>query len=96
MRALGFTRVRLIFLYIYEAFILVMASSILGVLVGTIAAFTMVAQFSTFAGMPTIFYFPWTQLITILIAALLCALLSTVGPTRAIVKKNVASILKAG
>ena len=43
LRALGFTRFRIILLYAYESFILVMASSFLGVFVGTIAAFTMVA-----------------------------------------------------
>lgn len=58
LRALGFTRIRIVMLYSYESFILVMASSILGVLVGTVAAFTMVAQFTAFAGLPTVFYFP--------------------------------------
>lgn len=58
LRALGFTQLRIVMLYSYEAFILVMASSILGMFVGTIAAFTMVLQFSSFAGMPTVFYFP--------------------------------------
>ena len=57
--SLGFTRNRLIILYSYEAFILVMASSILGVIVGTLAAFTMVLQFTQFNNMPTVFYFPW-------------------------------------
>ena len=59
LRALGFTKARLIMLYIYEAFILVTASSLLGVFVGTIAAFTMVMQFSAFVGTPAIVYFPW-------------------------------------
>ena len=59
LRALGFSKIRIIILYAYEAFILVMASSLLGVFVGTITAFTMVSQFTTFVGMPSIFYFPW-------------------------------------
>jgi ABC-type antimicrobial peptide transport system permease subunit len=42
LRALGFSKKRIVMLYSYEAFILVMASSLLGVFVGTIAAFTMV------------------------------------------------------
>lgn len=41
MRAMGLTKWRIIFLYIYEAFILVMASSLLGILIGTIVGFTM-------------------------------------------------------
>ena len=58
LRAMGFTRFRIILLFVYEAFILVMASSFIGVLVGTIAAFTMMLQFSGFFGTPPVMYFP--------------------------------------
>ncbi|TNV85125.1 hypothetical protein FGO68_gene1005 [Halteria grandinella] len=92
--SLGFTRMRIVMLYSYESFILVMASSMLGVLVGTIAAFTMVLQFTQFNDMPTNFYFPWQQLIGIFVASIVCALLSTIGPTRSIVKHKIASILR--
>ena len=34
MRAIGFRKVRIVMLYTYEAFILVIASSLMGVLVG--------------------------------------------------------------
>jgi ABC-type antimicrobial peptide transport system permease subunit len=95
LRALGFTRLRIIMLYCYESLILVMASSILGVFVGTIAAFTMVAQFSAFSGLPLVFYFPGPQILLIILAATLCALASTVGPSQSIVKHKIASILRA-
>ena len=42
LRAMGFTKKRIKMLYFYEAFILVMASSLLGVMIGTIVGFTMV------------------------------------------------------
>jgi ABC-type antimicrobial peptide transport system permease subunit len=41
MRAMGFTRRRVKCLYFYEAFILVMASSLLGVMIGCIVGYTM-------------------------------------------------------
>jgi len=41
MRATGLTKIRVILLYIYEAFILVMASSLLGILIGTLVGFSM-------------------------------------------------------
>ena len=41
LRAMGLTKNRIILLYIYEAFVLVVASSLLGILIGTIVAFTM-------------------------------------------------------
>ena len=59
-----------------------MASSLLGVVVGTIAAFSMVAQFSAFIGMPAAFYFPYQQLFIIFIAGMFIAILSAFGPTR--------------
>jgi len=42
LRAIGFTRFRIKILYFYEAFILVMASCSLGVMIGVIVGFTMV------------------------------------------------------
>ena len=42
LRAIGFRKYRIIALYSYEAFILVLASSFLGITVGTIASFCMV------------------------------------------------------
>ena len=85
MRALGFSKSRIVMLFTYESFILVMASSLLGVFVGTVTAFTMVLQFTTFIGMPAIFYFPWLQVAGIFIAGILCAAMSSIGPTKAIV-----------
>lgn len=59
LRAMGFTKNRIIMLYIYEAFILVVSSSLLGVLIGTLIGFTFVMQQSLFAQMPLSFAFPW-------------------------------------
>jgi len=72
-----------------------MASSFLGVLVGAVAAFTMVLQWSAFVGTPPVMYFPWMQLIIIFATAFLCALMATIGPTGQIVQKRIASILKS-
>ena len=44
LRAMGFTKRRIKVLYFYEAFILVSASCLLGVMIGTIVGFTMVLQ----------------------------------------------------
>lgn len=42
LRAMGFTKTRIKVLYFYEAFILVVVSCTLGVMIGTIVGFTMV------------------------------------------------------
>lgn len=44
LRSIGYTKGRIRMLYIYEAFILVSASCLLGVIIGSIVSFTMSAQ----------------------------------------------------
>lgn len=44
MRAMGLTKRRIKLLYFYEAFILVLASASLGVMIGMIVGYTMVLQ----------------------------------------------------
>lgn len=59
LRAMGFTKTRIKMLYFYEAFILVIASSLLGVMIGCTVAFTMVLQQVVFTQIPIFFFFPW-------------------------------------
>ena len=96
LRAMGLRAGHIIALYTYEAFVLVLASSLLGILVGILVAFTMVIQFSSFLNMPVMVYFPWKQLLIIIGVGICCSLLSTIGPTRKILKNKIANILKAG
>jgi hypothetical protein len=56
---MGFTKMRIKMLYFYEAFILVMASSLLGIMIGTTVAFTMVLQQIVFIQIPLFFFFPY-------------------------------------
>jgi len=44
LRALGMTRVRVILLFIYEAIVLVLSSSVLGIICGVILSETMCLQ----------------------------------------------------
>jgi ABC-type antimicrobial peptide transport system permease subunit len=43
LRSIGFTKIRIIILYTYEAFILVMASSLSGIIIGIIVGWSMTA-----------------------------------------------------
>lgn len=95
LRAMGFTRMRIKFLYFYEAFILVSASCLLGVMIGTIVGFTMVLQQVEFNGIPLTFYFPWPQFFMILVISMFCAWGSSWGPTKQLVKKEIATIFRS-
>jgi len=89
LRSIGYTKLRIRMLYIYEAFILVSASCILGVIIGSIVSFTMSAQQSMFMGVPLKFFFPWSEFLLILVLSFVCALLSTLGPSAQITNKQI-------
>lgn len=96
LRAMGFTKFRIKLLYFYEAFILVSASCLLGVMIGVIVGFTMVLQQVVFTSIPIVFYFPWTQFGMIMFMSLLCAWAATWGPASQLVSKEIAVIFRAG
>ena len=68
-------------LYFYEALILVFAACLLGILIGTIVAYTMMLQMDMFLNMSSDFYFPWKSTIEIFLLSLMCAFFATFGPT---------------
>ena len=93
LRAAGLRSRNLYRVYLYEALVLVFAGSLTGAVVGTLLSFTMVLQYSQFAGVPTAFYFPLGQLAWILCLSLLCATLSTLGPVRALLSQPIAHMI---
>lgn len=93
---MGFTKLRIKLLYFYEAFILVMASSLLGIMIGTTVAFTMVLQQIVFIQIPLFFFFPYEQFFIIMGMSLICAFVASWGPTGALVKNDIARIFRMG
>lgn len=89
MRAIGLEKKRIVMLYIYESFILIMASAFLGVIIGTIVGITMYIQQAIFIDMPVQFYFPWKQFLVVFFSSILCAFASTYGPTKNLLKKDI-------
>ena len=94
MRAMGLTKTRIYLLYIYEALILVLSSSLLGIMIGTMVGFSMTVQQSLFTNIPMNFFFPWQQFLVIMGLSILCAFLSTFGPTRELLKKEISAIFR--
>lgn len=95
LRSLGLKKWRITAMYSYESFILVLASSLLGAMVGTSAALLMITQFSAFMGLPPVFVFPYAQLAFIFLAGLALGLMSSCGPSRGIVSQQISTILKS-
>ena len=95
LRAMGVTRMRIQLLYFYEALVLVFAACLLGILIGTIVAFTMKLQMDMFLNTDSDFYFPWIQTIEIFVLSLICAFASTFGPTAQLTRKTISSIFRS-
>ncbi len=96
LRAMGFTKGRIQILYVYEAFALVLSSSILGVMIGTIVGYTMVLQQVVFTAIPVEFFFPWPQFLVVIAMSFICAAMSTLGPTYQLVRNDIAQIFRMG
>jgi ABC-type antimicrobial peptide transport system permease subunit len=77
MRAIGCTKNTITKLYIYEAFILIVASSFSGVLIGTIVGWSISFQRSMFINLPTPLLFPLKEFSFIFTVSVVCAVLST-------------------
>jgi ABC-type antimicrobial peptide transport system permease subunit len=60
LRSIGYSKNRIRLLYFYEAILLIMASSILGVIIGCVTGYTIVMQQTTELNLnPLPFMFPW-------------------------------------
>eukprot|EP00756_Hemistasia_phaeocysticola_P014897 Hpha_TRINITY_DN15370_c3_g4::TRINITY_DN15370_c3_g4_i1::g.87410::m.87410 len=81
-------------LYVWEAFILVVAASVLGFGSGTLVAWTMTLQRQLFLQFPLQFAFPWGLFLFVVVMALIFAILASYGPTTRLLKRSVVSILR--
>ncbi|KAL6076916.1 FtsX domain-containing protein [Balamuthia mandrillaris] len=94
MRAIGIGKWWLRRIYLYEAFILVLASSFLGILIGSAVGYTLVLQRILFSQIPIPFEFPWLILGLVFVASILFSLLSSLGPINAVMRKPIVNILR--
>ena len=94
MRAMGFSKRKVLGLYIGEAFVLVFSASILGIFIGTFVGWTMTLQRVVFTQIPLSFFFPLTQFIVIFLISIICAILSVLGPARSLLRHEIAQIFR--
>lgn len=81
-------------IYIEEAFILVITSSMMGVGIGTLVGYTMTLQQILFTQLPIPFAFPTTLLIFVVIISLLSALIAAFMPIRKLMKEKIVAIFR--
>ena len=95
MRSIGFSKDRITKLYVYEAFILVIASSINGIVIGTGVGWTITYLRLKFVDMPPIFVFPVREFFIVSAIAMACAFLSTYSPSKLLMSKSIPDIARS-
>jgi len=94
LRAIGVHKFWMYRIYLYEAFILVLSSSLLGILIGFIVSYTMTIQRVLFTQLPIPFTFPYILLAIVVACSALFALLASFFPTKSVVKLPVVQIMR--
>lgn len=88
MRAIGFRSLRIKLLYFYEALVLVLASSMLGIFIGMAVGYAFLLQQELLlSGVEFPMFFPTEQVITVVVISIVTAFFSTVGPATVILSK---------
>jgi len=94
LRALGISKFWMYKIYIYEAFVLVMSSSLLGFMIGICVSYTMTLQQVLFTQLPVPFVFPWTIMLTVFGCSVFFSILAAFSPIYGVLQKRVVQIFR--
>lgn len=94
LRAIGTSKFRIVRIYIYEAFVLIMVASFLGVVTGSVLSYTMSAQRALFTQLPMALSFPWELCLIISGLAVVFAFCSSIFPIVSLLRRPVVDILR--
>lgn len=94
LRALGMGRFMIVRLFVYEAFVMIVAASMLGIAIGTVIAYTMSAQRSLFDSLPMPVVVPWMESLAMLLMALIFATLSALIPTMQLLRIPIVVVMR--
>jgi len=94
LRAIGIQKGYMRRIYLWEAFTLVFASSLLGIIIGSVVGYTLTLQRVLFTQLPIPFEFPWQILIVVFVASFIFALASSLAPIHAVMRKPIVNIMR--
>mmetsp|Transcript_35818 Transcript_35818/g.26608 ORF Transcript_35818/g.26608 Transcript_35818/m.26608 type:complete len:135 (-) Transcript_35818:20-424(-) len=94
LRAQGFPQSRIKLLFYYEAFVLVLASALLGLVIGTFIGYCLMYLLTLLEGVPMFFPFPLVQLLMIFAVTIVCAIISVYAPAKQLLAKSIADLFK--
>ncbi len=94
LRAIGLSGPKVVRVFVYEAFALVMSASLLGILVGTSVAWTFNLQRTLFTQLPVPLFVPWGTIAAVAITSVLAAVCSAAFPTHMLTRETVGTLLR--
>lgn len=95
MRAVGLNLYVIVRIFVYEAYVLVFSASLLGVVIGWILGWTMLAQRALFTELPVPMVFPWKSVLLVFALSIVCAVLSVAVPTYRMIKLTISSTFRS-
>ena len=96
LRSMGLMQDEGVRIYLYEAFAIVVSSSVLGILIGFITSLMIASQFFMFIEMPLTIFFPVWILVGMLSMAGITTFVAVYKPMRDVNKRRIAAVLKSG
>jgi len=94
MRAMGVSKFWMYRIYVYEAFIIVLSSSLLGVIIGCFVGYTMVIQRALFTQLPLPFVFPTNILIIVSVSSIVLGFIASFGPIRFLLRMTTVELMR--
>ena len=94
MRSLGMKKRDVVFVYICEAIILILTSSFIGTIIGSLISYTMSLQWQMFTHVNVSFSIKISNIIAIIILSILGGILSTIIPAYKMLKFPISSLIR--
>lgn len=94
LRALGMTKPWLYRIYVYEAFVVVFGSSVMGILVGTLLSWAFTINQRLFTELPLPFVFPWQITLLVFGLSVVFAFLASISPIHRVMNRRIINIMR--
>eukprot|EP01116_Phalansterium_solitarium_P009244 TRINITY_DN23310_c0_g1_i1.p1 TRINITY_DN23310_c0_g1~~TRINITY_DN23310_c0_g1_i1.p1 ORF type:complete len:1055 (+),score=403.59 TRINITY_DN23310_c0_g1_i1:200-3364(+) len=94
LRSLGLTKFAMYRIYIYEALVLVLGSSFLGICIGTCVSYSMVLQQALFTQLPLPFVLPYQLMAVVAACSLVFSVLASWGPISFLLRMSIVDIMR--
>jgi ABC-type antimicrobial peptide transport system permease subunit len=94
LRAMGIPKFWIYRIYAYEAFVVILSSSILGLMIGVVVGWTMTLQRVLFTALPVPFVFPYVLMAIIFGSSVILGILASAIPSRSVLGIPIVQIMK--